>query len=56
MSLIKKIKAEVEAMGIQFFYDSGGGLNELSEKADFSEDNVVVFAFLLSVTNFEDGK
>lgn len=46
MSLIRKIKTEVEAMGLQFFYDLGGS-NEMIEKADFSEDNVVVFAFLV---------
>ena len=56
MSLITKIKAEVEAAGLQFYYDSGGGLNKMLENANFDDGNCVVFAFLLTSTTLTDGK
>ena len=55
MSLITKIKAEVEAAGFQYYYDSGGGLNKLLDSADFEDGKTVVFAFLLTSTNLIDG-
>ena len=56
MSLITKIKAEVESAGLQFYYDSGGGLNKMLENANFDDGNCVVFAFLLTSTTLTDGK
>ena len=56
MSLITKIKAEVEAAGLQFYYDSGGGLNKMLENANFDDGNCVVFAFLLTSTTLTEGK
>ena len=56
MGLIQKIKREVENAGFAFYYDSGNGLNQLLDGADFSDDKTVVFAFQLSTTNFVDGK
>ena len=56
MSLITKIKAEVEAAGLQFYYDSGGGLNKMLDLADFSDNKTVVFSFLLQNTQLSDGK
>ena len=56
MSLITKIKAEVESLGLQFYYDSGGGLNKMLENANFDDGNCVVFAFLLTSTTLTDGK
>lgn len=55
MSLITKIKAEVEKIGLQFYYDSGGGLNKMLDNADFSDGKCVIFAFLLTNTTFIDG-
>ena len=56
MSLITKIKAEVESLGFQFYYDSGGGLNKMLDSADFSDNKTVVFAFLLQNTTLIEGK
>ena len=56
MSLISKLKTIIENAGLQFFYDSGGQLEELIERADFENNKTVVFAFLLSDTNLVDGK
>ena len=56
MSLITKIKAEVESLGFQFYYDSGGGLNKMLENANFDDGNCVVFAFLLTSTTLTEGK
>lgn len=56
MSLISKIRTAVEAQGLAFYYDSGGNLEDLIANADFENDKVVVFAFLLSNETFEDGK
>lgn len=56
MSLITKIKAEIEAAGFQFYYDSGGGLNKMLDSADFEDGKTVVFAFLLTSTQLNDGK
>ena len=55
MSLITKIKAEVESAGFQFYYDSGGGLNKMLDSADFEDGKTVVFAFLLTSTSLIDG-
>jgi len=56
MSLITKIKTVVESIGLPFLYDNGGGINQLLESVDFSEGQAAVFAFVLSQTNFVDGK
>ena len=56
MSLVTKIKKEVNKAGFQFFYDSGGGLNKMLDSADFDDGKTVVFAFLLTSTQFNDGK
>lgn len=56
MGLIHKIKREVENAGFAFYYDSGNGLNQLLDGADFSDNKTVVFAFQLSTTNLVDGK
>lgn len=56
MSLISKIKTIVEASGYNFYYDSGGNLEEIVGNADFDNNKCVVFAFLLSNSTFEDGK
>ena len=56
MSLISKIKAEIEALGLAFAYDNGNGLNQLLDNADYSDSKCVVYAFLLSNTTFVDGK
>lgn len=56
MSLISKLKQQVEAFGLEFHYDSGAGLNQLLDNADYSNDKCVTYAFLLSASDFEDGK
>ena len=56
MSLIQKIKAEVEKAGLQFYYDSGGGLNQMLDEADFEDGKCVVFSFLLQSTRLAEGK
>ncbi|CAB5225808.1 hypothetical protein UFOVP756_8 [uncultured Caudovirales phage] len=56
MSLISKLKNEVEAFGLQFLYDSAGGINRMIDNADYTEDKCVVYSFLLSQSQFIDGK
>ena len=56
MSLIKKIKKQVEDFGLKFFYDHGAGLDDQMANVDIRDKEVVVFAFLLSATNLTDGK
>jgi len=56
MSLINKIAQECEEQGLEFLYDSGQGIEQLIADADFTYDKTVVYAFLLSTTNFVDGK
>lgn len=56
MSLIKKIKEECEAHDLAFYYDNGAGLDQMLNSADYSNNQCVVYAFLLSTTSFKDGK
>ena len=56
MSLIKKIKSAVEAMGLEFCYDNGGGLNRLIENSDLSDCKCVAYAFLMTNSTIKDGK
>lgn len=56
MSLIKKIKNEVNEMGLLFLYDNGVGIDKLIAETDFTQYHIVVYAFLLSTTTFKDGK
>ena len=56
MSLISKLKSEIESFGLAFYYDSKGGLDQLLSYADYSGDKCVAYAFLLSNTTFTDGK
>ena len=56
MSLIKKIKAIAGALDYQFFYDSGQGIESAIANANISDDETVVFAYLLSTTTLSDGK
>lgn len=56
MSLIKKIKSAVEAMGLEFCYDNGGGLDILIDNSDLSDGKCVAYAFLLSNSTMKDGK
>lgn len=56
MSLIKKIKTVVEAMGLEFLYDSGGNLNYLIDNSDLSDNKCVAYAFLLSNSTMKDRK
>ena len=48
MSLISKLKTEVEAFGLQYVYDSNGGINKMLDYADYSDGKCVVYSFLLS--------
>ena len=56
MSLIKKIKSAVDAMGLDFCYDNGGGLDILIENSDLTDGKCVAYAFLLSNSTLKDGK
>ena len=56
MSLIKKIKTAVEALGFQFIYDSGAGIDKTVSELDICDCETIVFAFLLSTTTLTDGK
>ena len=56
MSLIKKIKTIAEALDFQFFYDSGQGIESAIANANISDDETIVFAYLLSATSLSDGK
>ena len=56
MSLLKKIKSAVEAMGLEFLYDRGGGIDILIENSDLSDGKCVVYSFLLSNSTLKDGK
>lgn len=56
MSLIKKIKSAVEAMGLEFCYDNGGGLDILIDNSDLSDGKCVAYAFLMSNSTMKDGK
>ena len=56
MSLIKKIKSAVEAMGIEFCYDNGGGLDKLIDNSDLTDSKCVVYTFLMSNSTLKDGK
>lgn len=56
MSLIKKIKTIAEALDFQFFYDSGQGIESAIANANISDDETVVFAYLLSTTSLSEGK
>ena len=56
MSLIKKIKTIAEALDFQFFYDSGQGIESAIANANISDDETIVFAYLLSTTSLSEGK
>lgn len=56
MSLIKKIKSEAEAMGLEFCYDNGGGLDILIENSDLSDGKCVAYAFLMTNSTMKEGK
>lgn len=55
MSLISKIKSNVEAFGLEYIYDSTGGVNKMVDNADYSDSKCVVYSFLLSQSQFNDG-
>jgi hypothetical protein len=55
MSLISKLKTEVEAFGLQYIYDSNGGINKMLDYADYSDGKCVVYSFLLSQSKLIDG-
>ena len=56
MSLIKKIKSAVEAIGLEFLYDRGEGLDKLIDDSDLSGGKCVVYSFLLANSTLKDGK
>ena len=56
MSLLKKIKSAVEAMGLEFCYDNGGGLDILIDNSDLSDGKCVAYTFLMTNSTMKDGK
>lgn len=55
MALLKKLKKIIEDADYEFYYDTGNGLNDLLDNADFEENKSIIYCYLLGNTKLTDG-